>query len=145
MGVAALLVVWPGPFWTNFCSHVPRSLHMKLEFNWPSGFRVVWKCWWTDGRQSDWYTICSPMCLWLRWAKNQEYHQTLCQKFGLKIDLKFYQAWGAICFKCYQLEIWNFHKCQNSNFFIWFFTSKSTIFQLRWNGSSWVEPVLSYD
>ena len=23
---------------TNFCSHVLRSLHMKFEFNWPSGF-----------------------------------------------------------------------------------------------------------
>ena len=24
---------------TNFCSRVLRSLHMKFEFNWPSGFR----------------------------------------------------------------------------------------------------------
>ena len=30
-------------------------------------------------------------------------------------------------------------------FFIWFFTSQSTIFQLCWDGSSWVEPVLSKD
>ena len=28
---------------------------------------------------------------------------------------------------------------------IWFFTSQSTIFQLCWEGSSWVEPVLSKD
>ena len=30
-------------------------------------------------------------------------------------------------------------------FFIGFFTSQSTIFQLFWNGSSLVEPVLSKD
>ena len=28
---------------------------------------------------------------------------------------------------------------------IWFFTSQSTIFQVCWDGSSWVEPVLSKD
>ena len=28
---------------------------------------------------------------------------------------------------------------------IWFFTSQSTVFQLYWDGSSWVEPVLSKD
>ena len=56
MGVAAILVMWPGPFWTNFCSAILRSLHMKFEFNWPSGFRGedVWKCWRTDdGRTTD--------------------------------------------------------------------------------------------
>ena len=39
--------------WTNFCSPILRSLHMKYEFNWPSSFRGedVWKCWrTTDGR-----------------------------------------------------------------------------------------------
>ena len=36
--------------WTNFNSRILRSLHMKFEFNWPSGFRGedVWKCWRTD-------------------------------------------------------------------------------------------------
>ena len=28
---------------------------------------------------------------------------------------------------------------------IWFFTPKTTIFQLCWDGSSWIEPVLSKD
>ena len=65
--------------WTNFCSRVLRSLHMKFEFNWPSGFRGedVWKCWRTtdgrrtdDGRRSHWYTNSSPPSLRLRWAKN---------------------------------------------------------------------------
>ena len=39
--------------WTNFRFRVLRSLHMKFEFNWPSGFRGedVWKCWWTDDRR----------------------------------------------------------------------------------------------
>ena len=57
--------------WTNFRSRVLRSLHIKFEFNWPSGFREdVWKCWQTtDGRRSHWYTISSPMSLRLRWAK----------------------------------------------------------------------------
>ena len=38
--------------WTNFRSRILRSLHMKFEFDWPSGFRGedVWKCWRTDGR-----------------------------------------------------------------------------------------------
>ena len=27
--------------------------------------------------------------------------------------------------------------------YIWFFTSQSTIFQLCWDRSSWIEPVLS--
>ena len=37
--------------WINFHSPILRSLHMKFEFNWPSGFRGedVWKCWRTDG------------------------------------------------------------------------------------------------
>ena len=42
--------------WTNFRSPILRSLHMKFEFNWPSGFRGedVWKCWrTTDGRRTD--------------------------------------------------------------------------------------------
>ena len=58
--------------WTIFRSGVLRSLHMKFEFNWPSGFRGedVWKCWRTYGCRSDWYTISSPMSLRLRWAKN---------------------------------------------------------------------------
>ena len=63
--------------WTNFRSRVLRSLHMKFEFNWPSGFRGedVWKSWRMDWRQTDvrrshWYTISSPMSLRLRWANN---------------------------------------------------------------------------
>ena len=59
-------------FWTNFRSPILRSLHMKFEFNWPSGFRGedVWKWWRTDnGRQSHWYTNSSPRSLRLRWAK----------------------------------------------------------------------------
>ena len=46
MGMAAILVMWPGLFWTNFRSPVSKRLHMKFGFKWPSGFREdVWKCW----------------------------------------------------------------------------------------------------
>ena len=69
--------------WTNFCSPITRSLHIKYEFNWPSSFRGedVWKCWWaTDGwtdkgRRSHWYTFSSPMSLRLRWANNTEFQK----------------------------------------------------------------------
>ena len=41
--------------WTNFCSPILRSLHMKFEFYWPSGFRGedVWKCWQATDRRTD--------------------------------------------------------------------------------------------
>ena len=42
--------------WTNFRSHILRSLHMKYEVKWPSSLRGedVWKCWWTpDAGRTD--------------------------------------------------------------------------------------------
>ena len=41
--------------WINFRSPILRSLRMKFEFNWPSGFRGedVWKCWRKDGQRTD--------------------------------------------------------------------------------------------
>ena len=55
MGMVAILVMWP---WTFEQTFVPilKSLHIKCEFNWPSGFRGedVWKCWRKDdGRTMD--------------------------------------------------------------------------------------------
>ena len=49
--VVAILVMWSEPFEQTF---VPSyyGLHTKFEFNWPSSFRDVWKCWRTD-RQSN--------------------------------------------------------------------------------------------
>ena len=41
--------------------------------------------------------------------------------------------------KCHRKYHWSFV------YLIWFFTSQSTIFQLCWDRSSWVEPVLSKD
>ena len=44
IGMVAILVMWPGPPWTNFHSPIPWMLHMKFDFNQPSGFREdVWK------------------------------------------------------------------------------------------------------
>ena len=73
--------------WTNFPSHILRSLHMKFEFNWPSGFREdVWKClrtddgWTTDkGHQSHWYTNSSPPSLRLRWANDRRMEWRITQ------------------------------------------------------------------
>ena len=40
LGVAAILVKWPGLFVQNFLPPLyKRSLNMKFELKWPSGFR----------------------------------------------------------------------------------------------------------
>ena len=39
MGVAAILVMWPGPFEQTYVPSVIRSVNVKFEFNWPSGFK----------------------------------------------------------------------------------------------------------
>ena len=38
MGMAAILVIWPGSFGQNFRSPIPWRLHMKFNFDWPSSF-----------------------------------------------------------------------------------------------------------
>ena len=40
-------VTWT--IWTNLTSPIAKMLHMKIDWNWPSGFRgeIVWKCWQT--------------------------------------------------------------------------------------------------
>ena len=38
MGMAAILVVWLGLFEQTFVSPIPYKLHMKRDFDWPSGF-----------------------------------------------------------------------------------------------------------
>ena len=46
----------------NFCSPILRSLNMKFELNWPSGFREdVWKYWHTTDRQTDRQTCRQTM------------------------------------------------------------------------------------
>ena len=82
--------------WTNFRSPIPTSLHMKFDFNWPSGFRGddVWKCWGKDdrltfdGRQSHWYINSSHSSLRLRWAKKQR-SKIATIKESVKSLLKF--------------------------------------------------------
>ena len=74
MGMAAILVMWPGPFEQIFVSPDPWRLHMKFGYNWPSSFRgeVVWNCWRTTTDDDDgaclYYKL--PRSLRLRWAKN---------------------------------------------------------------------------
>ena len=55
---------------------------MKFEFNWPSGFRRCLKML-TDGRQSDWYTISSPMSLWLKHKKEKPRLTISISKHGI--------------------------------------------------------------
>ena len=52
MGMAAILVMWPGPFEPTLVPPILRSLHMKFEFNWPRGYRGedFWNCGRTDAR-----------------------------------------------------------------------------------------------
>ena len=38
MGMAAILVMWPGPFEQTFVPFIPKKLHMKFDIDWPSGF-----------------------------------------------------------------------------------------------------------
>ena len=109
--------------WTNFRSPILRSLHMKYEFNWPSSFREdVWKCWRTtdgrkdDGRRSHWYTISSPMSLWLRWAK--KIGCTFCISFEYKIKRKFIFLWQIPnIFHLVQWKYQHLHSCKKTNFF----------------------------
>ena len=110
--------------WTNFRSRVLRSLHMKFEFNWPSGFRGegVWKCWWTDNRQMDgrrchWYTISSiKKC-------DNHFHVKVMTDGLMEID---WQAKSSIARSFQSRAIirrllalsWSYdHKCHSSNQF----------------------------
>ena len=77
MGVAAILVMWPGSFEQTFVpasqgvyiwnlsligSVVSEEKMFENVDGWMDGRS-------TDGRRSDWYTISSAMSLRLRWAK----------------------------------------------------------------------------
>ena len=37
MGMAAILVMWPGPFEQMFVPPSPKKLSMKFDFDYPSG------------------------------------------------------------------------------------------------------------
>ena len=44
-----------------------KSIHMKFDLNWLSGFREdFWKSWWRYGCRRHWYTNSSTVSLWLR-------------------------------------------------------------------------------
>ena len=76
--------------WTNFCSPIPRRLHMKFSFNWPGVFREedIWKCWNTCNRrrQRPTCTISSPMSLKARWANNACRYTTVRQQNKVYIE-----------------------------------------------------------
>ena len=45
MGMVAFLVIWPGPFWTNFLSSNLKMLYMKFGFQGPIALAPegIWK------------------------------------------------------------------------------------------------------
>ena len=61
-------------------------------------------------------------------------------------QMRFYGSHWSQQILCCHIKYWN-KNWFGSDFvcLIWYFTSKSTIFQLCRDGSSWVEPVLSKD
>ena len=74
--------------WKNFRSPYPMRLHIKFDFDRPSGFREedVWNC---GRRRTDagpWVYYKLAKSLWLRWAKNPH-----CSIF-LQKSL-YYQIW----------------------------------------------------
>ena len=75
-------------------------------------------------------TFCSvPQWLWIREAHSSSNASFFWIRSSLLGILPFCSWKQEMCFVC----------------LIRFFTSQSTIFQLCWNGPSWVEPVLSKD
>ena len=76
MGMAAILVMWPGPFEQIFHSPIPEKLHMK--FDWLAQWfqrRICLKS--VDNGQTDeWWTTEAylsyklNMSLWLTWANH---------------------------------------------------------------------------
>ena len=75
MGMAAILVMWPGLFEPTF---VPASYGVSIWNLSLIGPVVSEKMFenvggrTTDGRRSDWYTISSPMSFQLRWANKED-------------------------------------------------------------------------
>ena len=62
-------------------------LYVKYGKNWLHGFKgdVVWKSWHRtddEGQQMPTYTISSPMCLRLRWAKNVTIRSSIDCRYG---------------------------------------------------------------
>ena len=80
--------------WTNFRSHILRSLHMKFEFDWPSGFRDVWNC----GRTTD--AGVTGILLAHPWAFGSGELKKTCQNVNLiRIFIKFWDIFFHLCGK----------------------------------------------
>ena len=81
MGMAAILVMWPGPFEQTFVppsqgvsiwnlSSIGPVVSEEKMFENVDGRRTTDDGRTDDGRRSHWYTISSPMSLRLRWAND---------------------------------------------------------------------------
>ena len=58
------IIIWANLVWpaSNVDSPIQRGLHIKLDINWLSAFRDIWKCCWTYGTKTE---------LFLYYKKNQ--------------------------------------------------------------------------
>ena len=99
MGMAAILVMWPGPFEKPFVPpfHGGFIWNLTLTGQAVSEENMFKKCGWQtkdwqrqtdDGRQRPTYRISSPVSLRLRWAKNATLTKTLYHV--INSDVKVY-------------------------------------------------------
>ena len=77
----------------------------------------------TDGRRSDWYTISSPMSLWLRWAKNnfgnafpENYSRRVCKSTNKKKFWPYYMG-AATSNWCTVIVVYNLYLLVQIEFF----------------------------
>ena len=112
MGMVASLVMWPGGDPTNkFCSSIPWRLHMKFDFNRPSGFEDVWECWrqTTDRQQTP--PALPSYSLWLRGAKKEKILKAyLCGRSRPHQDGFPHFKLTALKWFAALLPTWNSHK-----------------------------------
>ena len=68
IGMAAILVMWPGTKYTNFRCPFAKRLHMKFKWNWPSSFRE--EVFWKDCETTDMW----PSARVTKWSWPPEFH-----------------------------------------------------------------------
>ena len=86
-GMAAILVIWPGPFEQTFVplSHGGSMWNLTLIGQAVSEEKMLKECgrrttdrWTTDGRRRPTYPISSPVSLRLRWANKAKWDGVEC-------------------------------------------------------------------